>query len=778
MDELGFDGPSPRHRWWPEEGIGTRVTTATSPPTLPTRSDAEDVTGLVDLICSGHRITLQAHQALQTWLLRRTARAAGPADGPAADTGWKRWAHPAGAGHRTAAADGATDVDPADVDPETAVLSAGVRALQQTHGAPPPGPQRASLTWHQEFPFDGTGPDALTATCTGADSFAVWSRGRLVVEAHGTTGPAPAPSETVRPNDSWRPLARAVRHRVDRVGLDLLAAGRLADVFGPELGAGSSGETTGQVGTGGYRLLAEVAVSGPGAGRFGLGHLVATAAPGAVEGPVGWAELLPLVWQALRVHALHDGLHLCLPRPYFHPVTDAPTRISVADTGRAAVGPLRLEADVTRIGLVPRPHVVAEVRISDGEGAVAHVHEAGVALREAPGTDLVPGKAAGAVRRSPGGESAFAHELHMAHAADGDLTIVYGPAALTSAERVRPRLPRGGMLMLDRLLSAPDARGGYPVGSTHLTEYDVPEDPWYLRDNGGTLPWLFYLESALQASAFVGAALGASLEHPGEDFTVRNLEGHARLLHPVDLRGRTVRQHTTLLSHTPMPGAVLQRYGYELVVDGEVFHRGETVHGFFTRPVLDQQQGLDGGRRVPPWLESAATPPPGARQLDAGSGAPVGHGRLALLAGATCTLVPEGGRHGLGCLLATRPVESDDWYFSRHFLHDPVMPGSCGVEMLCQAVKFFLLHTGSVSEEALRALAPMPGVPLRWTYRGQILPHHAQTQAEVHLREVQRDGTGLTVVADGSVWCDGLRIYEVDSLAFRTSPRRTTKEAA
>ncbi|QHC21487.1 3-hydroxyacyl-ACP dehydratase [Streptomyces sp. GS7] len=777
MDELCFDGPSPRHRWWPEDGIGTPVTTATSPHPLPARPDAEDLTGPADLICAAHRITLQAHQALQTWLLRRADRT-GPTDGRVPDTGRNHRARPVPAGHPTVAPDGATEVDPANADPATAVLRTGARALRQAYGPPAPGPQQVSLRWHQEPPCDLTGPDAPTATCTGADSFTVRSRGRLLVEAHGATGPPPAPRESVCPADGWRPPARAVRDGVDRAGLDLLAAGRLADVFGPEHGTADPGGANGLGGPGGYHLLAEVAVAGQGAGRYGLGHLTATAAPGAVSEPVDWAELLPFVWQALRVYALHQGLHLCLPRPYFHPVTHTATQLSVADTRRVAVGPLRLEADVTRIGLVPRPHVVAEVRISDEEGTVAQVREAGVALREAPGADLVPGNAAAPVRRSPGGEPAVVHELHMAHAADGDLAVTYGPAALTSAARVRPRLPRGGMLMLDRMLTIPEARGGYPVGSTHVTEYDVPEAPWYLRDNGGTMPWLFHLESALQAAAFVGAALGASLEHPGEDFTVRNLEGNARLLHPVDLRGRTVRQHTTLLSHTPLPGAILQRYGYELAVDGQVFHRGETVHGFFTRPVLDQQQGLDGGRRVPPWLDNGATSPPGARQLDAGSGAPVGHGRLALLAGATCTLVPESGRHGLGYLLATRPVRSDDWYFGRHFLHDPVMPGSCGIEMLCQAVKFFLLHTGSVSEDSLRTLVPLPGAPLRWTYRGQILPHHAQMRAEVHLREVQRDGAGLTVVADGSVWSDGLRIYEVDTIAFRTSPRSATKEAA
>ncbi|AEW99512.1 hotdog family protein [Streptantibioticus cattleyicolor] len=637
-----------------------------------------------------------------------------------------------------------------------AVLAEGERALAL---AGPAGAVHIELTWCQE----SGAARLLGLAVTDPPGWTVRQNGRILAEAHRATPPdahdCHSPVPPVPPQ--WRPLRRASRHVLSRAGLDALAAGRIQEVFDGPQAPGAHPDWCRHTG---LDLLASAVPTGPGAGRHGLGHVTATV-PAAPAGNRGWTELVRAVWQLLGVHALHQGLHLCLPAPFVHPLRGAPLTVHVRDVARLA-GPLALGADITAIGLVPRPHLVADVRVCDARGTVAWVRGPGVALREAPGSRVAPDPATGTVRRSSRGERVHADELHMAHAAEGDLAVTYGPAAHTTAARVRPRLPRGDMLMLDRLLTAP--RRDRPLGSVHTTEYDVPEVPWYVRENGGVFPWFAHLESALQATAFVGAALGTSLEHPGEDFTVRNLEGHSHLLRPVRLCGRTVRQRTTLLAHTPLPGAVLQRYAFELAVDDEVFQQGETVHGFFTRPVLARQQGLDGGRRVPPWLLGLEAPPPSARRLDADDGPPLGHGRLALLSGAECVLVPDGGRYGLGCLLVTRAVRADDWYFAHHFLDDPVLPGSCGVETLFQALKFLLLHGGRLSEEAVRGLVPVPGQVLRWTYRGQILPRDREVQAEVHLREVRVADGRLVAVADGSVWRDGLRIYAVDGIALHT----------
>ncbi|GHG50079.1 3-hydroxyacyl-ACP dehydratase [Streptomyces griseocarneus] len=758
MDDLAFDGPLAAHGWWPDDEPGPTDQVSPLPAPRPGAASrpeggADDAAGaLAALVLAAHRVTLRAHHALQEWMLGDP-------------------------GPTVPVRGGGTGGIPA-VAAEVEVLQRG-EAARRTTTATASTAIRTTLTWHDQPPHPA---DAVRARATGspdgpgAYAWHVHHEDRLIAEADGVTGPAAADGAPwpVRPlpehPQGFRPLARTARHHLGRAELDLLAAGGLAEVFGPAFRpeGDDHGDAGGPGGPGGFGLLDEVTVHGSGTGRYRQGSLRATITPLRSSATGGWVPLLDAAWQALRVYALHHGLHTCLPGPRFHPWTGEPTLIEVRDTGRLT-GTLSLEADIAAIGLVPRPHVVADVRCVDARGLFARLHGVGTVLRERPGSTVAGCDAPHSVRRSPGGEPAYAHELHMAHTAEGDLRMTgRHPAAPAPARRIRPRLPRGDLLLLDRLHSAPPAPRSYPIGSQYVTEYDVPEEPWYVTESGGTVPQLAYLEISLQAAAFAGAAAGVTLEYPDEDFTARNLDGRARLLRPVDPRGRTVRQRTTLLSHTALPGTVVQRYGFELGVGGEAFYRGETVHGFFTRAVLEQQQGLDGGRLVPPWLARRESARPTAHRVDAGDLQP-GRGRLALMTGAALDVVPGGGRHGLGYLLCTKPVCADDWFFGRHFLHDPVMPGSCGVELLFQMVKAHLLHTGDLDRAQVRTLVPETGAELRWTYRGQILPHHRQVQAEVHIRDVVREGDGLTVRADGGVWRDGLRIYAVENIALRTS---------
>ncbi|MGI5532399.1 3-hydroxyacyl-ACP dehydratase [Streptomyces syringium] len=751
MDDLGFDGPHFVTPWWPEAGqdVPAAPPVPLLPPPRATPHRPGDTTDLTDEIArlarTAHHVMLQAHQALGEWILEGTSR---PLPARAEDSG---------------------------LPGPLAVLEAGEAALSQLTGQVPTA-VRTTVTWHHDLPPHTTGLRARatgSGTDPGARTWTVHHEGRLIAEADCTTRPPAQEPGRALPEypRRFKPLARTTRPRVDASDLALLAEGRAAEVFGPSFGL--PGDRPAPAGPAGFRLLGAVTFSGLRAGRYRQGHLTATTRPGA---RAGWTSLLEAAWQALQVHALRLGLHLCLPAPRFHPWNGEATGIDVPDTTRLG-GPLTLEADIVSVGLVPRPHVVADVCVLDGPHLVARLHGVGTVLREEPGAAVGPRDPAHTLRHTTGGEPTYTHEVHLAHAAEGDLGVTYGPSG-TSSQRIRPRPPRGDMLMVDRMLTAPHRQGEYPTGVTYTTEYDVPDDAWYLEENGGTAPNLLYLEASVQAAAFAGAAMGAGLEYPRENLTTRNLEGQACLLRAVDLRGRTIRQHTTLLAHTPLPGSVLQRYGYELMLGDDVFYRGQTVHGFFTEPVLAQQQGMDAGRLVPPWLHRRETPPATARTLDLDGGPRPGHGRLDFLAGASAELVPDGGTHGAGYLLCTKPVHADDWYFAQHFLHEPVMPGSCGVEMLFQMVKAFLFHTGVITESRLRALTPHPGAELRWTYRGQILPHHRQVQAEVHLRDVRREAGRLVARADGSVWRDGLRVYAVENIALQDDSDHRTRVTA
>lgn len=131
-------------------------------------------------------------------------------------------------------------------------------------------------------------------------------------------------------------------------------------------------------------------------------------------------------------------------------------------------------------------------------------------------------------------------------------------------------------------------------------------------------------------------------------------------------------------------------------------------------------------------------------------------------------LVASGGRHGQGYVYGCRAVNPADWFFACHFLQDPVMPGSLGVEAMLRAMQALALHEGLT--EGLRAprLAVPDGPRCVWKYRGQIAAPKVPTTLglEVHITRRERISGGLLLMGEGSLWRDDLRIYEVRELAL------------
>ncbi|NGO71989.1 3-hydroxyacyl-ACP dehydratase, partial [Streptomyces boncukensis] len=575
-----------------------------------------------------------------------------------------------------------------------------------------------------------------------------------------------------------RPLARTKVDRLTAAELDALGAGDVAAVFGPAYDQRGLAphELPARWQT---RLLREVTAVEPRGGRYAQGLLRATALPAAEPGGGDWPRLVALAAELLRVHAFHQGLHLCVPGARAAPVTDRPVRTGFPGAPAPGTGgpepepdaELVLELEVTEQGLAPRPYVIGDCRFTRSGREVARVRDAGVVLREGPGTGLEIGLDRPSCRKGPSGERVPGSELHLALVAEGEAGVrIHGVPEVRVTARTRPRLPRGDLLMVDRCTGG---HGGawreYRPGSALSSAYDVPDDPWYLRENAGALPQLALLEMALQPMGAFGWLLGAQGEYPDQSLVCRNLEGSARLLRDVELRGATVEQRAVLTAHTPLPGGLLHRGDLSLSTGGEPFCEVSAVTGYVTSELLERQRGMDGGRCLPPWLDRCPQPPDRVRRLDLREDTRLGHGRLALLE--EVALVPGGGDHGAGYALCDKPVRADDWFFAQHFLHDPVMPGSAGVQMLYQAVHAYALYTGLVAHLPRPRFALAAGEELRWTYRGQILPEHRWVRGEVQLREARRAADGsVLLLADGSVWRDGLRIYQVDNIALRATP--------
>jgi 3-hydroxymyristoyl/3-hydroxydecanoyl-(acyl carrier protein) dehydratase len=481
--------------------------------------------------------------------------------------------------------------------------------------------------------------------------------------------------------------------------------------------------------------------------------------------------VIGVTWQAAQVFAISVGMHLCLPEARFE--VGAHDRCEVELHQPVSPGTAELTVAVVQLDLIPRPwlRVNAELR-RDGE-LVARVRDLTLAIREKTGVPIAP-EIGGVVsrflgRRNVFGDRALLNEFHMTHSARGDLGIALGPEFGPYAGRRATRMPSHGLQLCDRVMALHGERGNLSAGSAQ-TEYDSHADSWYYEESANaSMPNVVYMETSLQSALLLGYFLGATLTAPDEDYSLRNLDGRATVLREVDLRDKTIQQSSRLLTTTVLNGAVLQSFFYELSVDGEPFYAGESLFGFFNEHALANQNGLDNGQYIPPWLESQQGPPSvrtidvAARRADGTGGVRCSVGHLALLD--SVDVVDGGGRFDKGYLRSVRPVGKNDWFFRYHFHLDPVMPGSLGVEAVIQAMQEWVVDAGLGADLVAPEFVLPVSLPMSWRYRGQILADDREMTVEVHIKEVEQRSGRVRVVGDASVWKPGMRIYELTDVA-------------
>ncbi|MFD1147256.1 beta-ketoacyl synthase N-terminal-like domain-containing protein [Saccharothrix hoggarensis] len=590
----------------------------------------------------------------------------------------------------------------------------------------------------------------------------------------------------------FTPLERTDRTSLTRHDLELLAAGRPGDVFGKAWdqtadGSNPSIRLPGDM----LRMIDEVTSIDRLGGPRGLGELTAVKhlEPDAwyfrshfTGDPVLAGSLVAEGGvQLLQVYAMYLGLHLVLPDAEFQSVPGLHTEVKVRGQITPKTPNIRYHVEVTEVTMLPRPTVIADIVVYDGDKPIISMRDFGMQVREKPGTPYRPGP--GGIppflgRRNHQGEVAFINELHLAHAAKGDLATAMGPEFEIYANRRAPYIPNGDFRFVDRIMRLDGTRGVLKPGARMETEYDAPPEAWYFHENSTPQPVnAILMESSLQAAILLGYYLGATLASPDEELSIRNLDGRATYVKDVDLRGRTIRHRSEMLSSRAVPGATLQSFRYELSADGEVFYVGESLFGYFSEQALANQVGLDAGRRTPTWLDEH---PADHRTLAVRSDDRWFRGSLRLADGHVrlvdeVGLVPDGGAHGKGYVRGVRRIDHDDWYFSCHFHRDPVMPGSLGVESVIQALQVFAIEAG-LGDRFTRPVFRLPvDVPMGWKYRGQVLRTDAEMTFELHVKEVRAEDGRTVVVADSSVWRHtgdddggpGLRIYELTDVSVQ-----------
>lgn len=660
--------------------------------------------------------------------------------------------------------------------------------LEALRGARSPGGRAfdGSLVFHDELPQEGT--ELQVSVDRAGQSAACLAGGRLIAELtaaragpSGQASTGSVPSESGPPAGAVRqkPLARTAKRELSGADVTLLAAGRVAEVFGAGHAQDGCNRSL-RLPAGAMRMVDEFTEIDPRGGPSGLGSLSAVKHLAAGR-PAGRIPLDSLIVegavQTLQTFLLFQGLHLVLADARFQPLTGREAQVAVWEEITESDTHLRYETRILDAGLVPRPYVVGDVTIHAGGRPIAAVQGLGVQIKEKPGTPVGP--AAGGVvagflgRTNPRGERAQLNELHLAHMSKGDLGLAMGPEFDIYRSGGAPYIPNGDFLFLDRMMEWSGRRGRFDPGATMVTEYDSPADAWYYEADGAqAMPNAVLMETSLQSAVLLGHYTGAVLVFPEERLRFRNLDGHAEVLRDADLRGRTVVQRTTLLSHSAASGTILQNFGYELSADGVPFYSGESLFGYFTEDALVNQLGLDGGERVAPWIDRVGRPAT-ARTVDPRRPAPggprPGSGRLLLVD--ELEFVEGGGDHRAGYLHGRRRIDPGDWYFTRHFHQDPVMPGSLGVEAILQGMQLAVVDAGLAGYLDRPRFTLPTGIPVTWRYRGQILRTDPELEFDVHIKEIRAEPGRLLVIGDANLWKSGLRIYELRDIAVAAVPQ-------
>jgi len=120
------------------------------------------------------------------------------------------------------------------------------------------------------------------------------------------------------------------------------------------------------------------------------------------------------------------------------------------------------------------------------------------------------------------------------------------------------------------------------------------------------------------------------------------------------------------------------------------------------------------------------------------------------------SMTRDGGEYGLGYVEAEFDINPDLWFFQCHFIGDPVMPGSLGLDAMWQLVGFFLGWIGGQGRG--RALG-CDSV----RFGGEVTPAAKLVTYKINMKRVINRRLVMGI-GDGVLEVDGTPIYHAEGL--------------
>ncbi|MFI4973744.1 MAG: 3-hydroxyacyl-[acyl-carrier-protein] dehydratase FabA [Caulobacterales bacterium] len=119
-------------------------------------------------------------------------------------------------------------------------------------------------------------------------------------------------------------------------------------------------------------------------------------------------------------------------------------------------------------------------------------------------------------------------------------------------------------------------------------------------------------------------------------------------------------------------------------------------------------------------------------------------------------ITKDGGEHGLGYIEAEFDIDPKQWFFDCHFLGDPVMPGSLGLDAMWQLVGFFLGWIGGKGRGRAVGCGQVK-------FAGEVTPAVKLVTYKINMKRVINRRL-VVGIGDGVLEADGAPIYTAEDL--------------
>ncbi|MBO9607942.1 MAG: hypothetical protein J7639_18420 [Paenibacillaceae bacterium] len=547
------------------------------------------------------------------------------------------------------------------------------------------------------------------------------------------------------------------------------AGGKLSSCFGERYRMADAHVRTPTIQAGNMLLLQQVTDYDPHGGPWRRGYLCAETVldgrewffPGHFKGDPAMPGTLMLEGcvQAMSFYMAAHGLTVGRDGWRFEPTRQ--DKFAMVCRGQVTPQSRRLtyEVFVEEIRSGPEPTLFADVLLTVDGRKSFHCRRLGVCLVPDWPLDVQPNPDPAAVIQ-PRTQFDYASLLACAW---GKPSQAFGPRyGKFDAERRMPRLPGPPYHFISRINHVEgdlDKR----IGVTAVAEYDIPDDAWYFAANDRpVMPIAVLMEAALQPCGWMTALVGIPLACE-TDLSFRNLDGTAHYYQAPVRGGAPLESRVKLLSVARSGDTFIETFDVSCSQGGKPVFAMRTVFGHFPADELLQQAGLTASEAEEALIRASNIRLEPTQSIDPNlPQAPL------LMIDRIVGYWPGGGKYRRGCVVAEKTVAADAWYFKTHFFQDPVQPGSLGLEAMLQTLRWLIgceRWDAGFREPVVEPMAA--DVPLQWKYRGQVLPTNDIVQVLLHVKEVRDDETGRCVVAEASLWVDGLKIYEAGQFGLR-----------